>query len=331
MEYRATCPSSDGTTKYVFDLPVKGIHKSYKDKVSIESAFIHIEGRDVNKPEYILCLSSQAGCPYRCNMCANMFDSFYGCLTPDEINEQIKLTLEQDNNLKKIKARDSVEYAFMAMGEPLYGTNVIQAIQKHKPFVKNTKFALSTVGAKGTIDRLTKATLPFPTRLELSLHFPTDELRREWLQADYLFFKERPELNISSMLDEAERFLEKHPGKVTLNYTLIDGVNNMENNLDEIVELLKGREGFYVKVMSPNLTSSLVYSRIGPKGKRFNVGSFSSALKELGVESTTFESKGRDAFAGCGMMTTQFRGSKGLVDPKELVIPEADFNRLGLD
>ncbi len=341
IEYRSTCYSSDGSIKYVFDVPAKGFHQSLHKKFKkgerksgIESAFFNIPNREDNKPEYVLCLSSQAGCVYNCFICANMFDSFYGCLSLDEINEQMGMTLSRDGNLEKILSEDAVEYAFMAMGEPLYGNNVIKAIQKHEPYVADTRFSLSTIGAPGTIDRLTNSDLPYPIRLELSLHFPNDKLRRQWLIHDELFFKKDPELTISTMLDEAEKYAQKHPGKITLNYVLIDGINNMEHNIDEILKILEGRSDiFYVKVMWPNITSSSVFSW-GETGslkqsKRYSPNKFKERLQEKGIPATLFKSKGTDIAAGCGMMTTRFRGKRGIVHAEELRIPQADPSKLG--
>jgi len=181
MEYRAKTRSEDGTIKYLLDVP------THARNLSVEAAFIHLPSRANEKPEYVLCLSSQIGCAYNCKMCANMLRTFYRCLTPKEINEQITLVLGQDNNLKRVRQAGNVEYAFMAIGEPLYGTNVIEGIRQHTPYIKDTRFSLSTVGEKGTITRLKKARLPFPVRLELSLHFSNDTLRNEWMQSNQLW------------------------------------------------------------------------------------------------------------------------------------------------
>ncbi|MFH0837232.1 MAG: radical SAM protein [Candidatus Aenigmatarchaeota archaeon] len=337
MKYRSTCYSDDGTIKYVFDTPIKGFNKTIGGSrdVGIESALIHIPRRDDDKPEYILCLSSQIGCVYRCHMCANMFSSFYGCLTPAEIEKQIKLTLSYDNNLEKIKSSGCVEYAFMAMGEPLYGHNVIMTIQEHKEHVPNTTFSLATAGALGTIDKLTDSYLPYPTRLELSLHFTDDTIRREWLEPDMWWFRKRPSLSISRMIEEAEKYVQKYPGKVTLNYTLIDGVNNMEHNIEELSKIIKGQtDVFYVKVMKPNMTSSFLFSHKdecewGRKSKRYNPNEFKDKLLEAGIPATLFESKGQDVSAGCGMMTTRVDGAKGILFARDIIIPQADYSKSG--
>ncbi len=333
MKYRSTYYSKDGSIKYIFDARAKGFHRKLGTlEAQIETAFIHIPSREGEKPEYILCLSSQVGCVYRCLMCKNMFESFYGCLTPDEINEQIELTLAQDNNLEKIKSEDSVEYAFMAIGEPLYGANLIHAIQRHKHVVSDTRFALSTVGASGTIRRLTKAELPYPVRLELSLHFSNDKLRNEWIIPDHLFFKKEHKLNIKKMLEEAEEYAQKHPGKVTLNYMLIDGINNTDKNISELEELLKNKDAFYVKVMWPNITSSMVFSwkkEFIPGTRTYSPKEFRDRLLQVEIPATLFESKGTDILAGCGMMTVSFKDKKGVFSNIE--IPEADPLKLGFE
>ena len=334
MEYRAKTFSIDGTIKYLFDVTGIDILSGGKRELSIESAFIEIPNRADEKPKYALCLSSQKGCVYACLMCANMREGYYGNLTAPELNEQINLVLEQDGNLEKILRAGSVEYAFMGHGEPLFGNQVIKAIIEHKGKVKDTRFALSTLGLPGTIRKLTKHELPYPLRLELSLHFSNDKLRNKWLVQNS-FVNQLPKLNIKQALDEAEEFMEKFRGKVTLNYALIDGINNTDSNLQEIASLLEGRTGFYVKVMKPNLTSSLVYSWTGGSlgcskdTRTYNPEEFGNKLLELGIEATYFESKGTDIFAGCGMMRVRFGREKGVFVTENT--PEADPTKIGLD
>lgn len=333
MKYRAKTYSQDGTIKYISDVVGKSFIGREKE-VSIEGAFIHLPERKDGKPKYVLCLSSQKGCVYTCLMCANMRGGYYGNLTASELNEQIDLILGQDGNLEKILEEGSVEYAFMGHGEPLFGNHVIKAIIEHKRKVKDTKFALSTLGIPGTIKKLTRHDFPYPLRLELSLHFSNDKLRNEWLVQNS-FVNQLPDLNIKQALDEAEGFMRKFGGKVTLNYTLIDGRNNMDKNLQEIVDLLKGRKGFYVKVMKPNLTSSMVFSWKGEPGfcpstvRTYSPKEFREQLEKLGIEATYFESKGTDIAAGCGMMRVRFGDGEGIFVPEE--IPEADPTKLGFD
>lgn len=227
----------------------------------------------------------------------------------------------------------------MGIGEPLYGQNVIRAIQSHSPYVRDTRFSLSTIGAEGTIDKLTRADLPFPTRLELSLHHSNDAMRRRWLIPRQELFKNPPNLRITLMLEEAERYAQKHPGKVTLNYALIDGINNGDKNIDELHELLRNRTDiFYVKVMYPNITSSFVFSwrneshpfGLERKSTQFYTPEeFRVALEKSGIPATLFKSAGTDISAGCGMMSSRFNDMTGVIDGRKLKIPQADPSKLG--
>jgi 23S rRNA (adenine2503-C2)-methyltransferase len=339
MQFEASYEAQDGTLKYRFSVNKKGLWSGLGLRSSIESAFIHLPGRSEDKPEHILCLSSQIGCVYSCLQCANMFTSFDGCLSSEEINEQISLVLGEDGNLSKIRKAKRVEHAFMAIGEPLYGYGVIRAIQKHKPYVEDTRFALSTIGAIGSVDKLTRADLPFPTRLELSLHHSNDKMRREFLIPRYEYFRNGPVLQIKGMFEEAERYVQKTQCKVTLNYALIDGVNNGDANISELQNLLRGKENiFYVKVMYPNLTSSHVYSYRGVESsygfeqkstKFYNPDQFRKELESAGISATAFKSLGIDIGAGCGMMSNRFGNITGRRGRIDFTIPQADPAKLG--
>ena len=296
MKVKRTYHSLDGTIKYLLEVP--GMNET------IEAAFIKLPERRDDKPEYVLCLSSQLGCYYDCRMCANMFSSYKRNLSPNEINDQIETVLGEDGNLEKITKPGSVEYAFMGIGEPLFGNRVIRAISQHKPFVPDTRFSLSTVGATGSIQRLADSNLPYPVRLELSLHFSNDQLRNEWIRTDYLFRKRDSQLIIGDMIRESEIYLRRFGGKVTANYVIIDGINNTPGNISELVDLFSGRKGFYIKVMKPNHTSSFVDSWKDEFEdiETYTPEVFKELLERSGVEATLFESSGQDILAGCGMM-----------------------------
>jgi len=306
--------SKDGTIKYAFAVPVRQslVFSFPERKELIETAFLDLGRRRDDKPRYVLCLSTMAGCIMQCIHCENQFNGFYRVLTPEEINKQIDSALMEDRNLEKVIREGRVEHAFMGMGEPLYCDNSVRAVQKHKPAVQDTRFAFSTIGGKGYIDRLTKRDFPFPIRLEISLHFPNDNLRRQAMHVNTLATYST-ELTISRALDDAERFMDKFPGNVALNYALIDGLNNAEQDAQEIARTLKGRRGFYVKVMEINQTSALTGSW---RGERWAFGinpgergpfyetpeEFREVLEKYGVEATTFRSLGKDIDAACGKM-----------------------------
>ncbi len=307
MKLARKCKSEDYAIKYTLEVPVDlrapdGLTKS------IEGAFIHLPYREDGKPKSILCLSSQVGCFYDCLMCANAGKSFFRCLTPKELNKQIDIILMQDGNLQTIKEEGAVEYAFMGIGEPLFGTNVIRAIQQHQSYIQDTRFAIATVGERGTIRRLTHSDIEYSLRLELSLHFPNDSLRKRWINSVCINRAKDPVLCIEDMFTETEEFLDKFDGKATVNYMLIDGINNTPETLEELVVLLNPRrERFYVKIMEPNHTSSVVESHKEDLGieKTYSMEEFMGELKKREIHATLFRSKGIDIRAGCGMMAVK--------------------------
>ncbi len=105
----------------------------------------------------------------------------------------------------------------------------------------------------------------------------------------------------------------------------------MDKNILELLELLKGKTDiFYVKVMGPNLTSSLVFSWKNEHTPRtYSPEEFRDRLLEVGIPTTLFESKGTDIAAGCGMMSSRFKEKRGIVTPEEIHIPQADPAELG--
>ena len=201
MEVVNTNYSSDGNIKY--GLRVANVPKT------IEAAFLSLPQREEGKPRFVACLSSQIGCYFDCRMCANMFSSYMRDLKVSEIDAQIRLVLGNDGNLQKVLQEGSVEYAFMGIGEPLFGANVIRSIQRHKAYVPDTRFVISTVGIPGSIQKLTRSEIPYPTRLELSLHFPNDRLRNEWIRGEHIFRTRDIKLSIEEMLCEASEYYQR--------------------------------------------------------------------------------------------------------------------------
>ena len=78
--------------------------------------------------------------------------------------------------------------------------------------------------------------------------------------------------------------------------------------LEELIKLIKPkRDRFYVKIMEPNHTSSIVESHKEDLGieKTYSMEEFQGELEKEGIHATLFKSKGIDVRAGCGMMTVR--------------------------
>ncbi len=155
--------SSDGTQKLTNTLP---------DGLQIETCILYLPDRDVSR---IFCISSQAGCPFRCQFCGSGHRPFFRNLTAREIVEQIHLA----KHVTKDSCHTLFNVSYMGVGEPL--SNFCE-VSKSIAGLFNTydhlrRVNVSTVGPRKGIDAL--AMLPYKGRLhlQLSLHSPFDEER----------------------------------------------------------------------------------------------------------------------------------------------------------
>ena len=152
--------SSDGTRKYLFELP---------DGNRVESVFI--PERDWNT----LCVSTQVGCPVGCTFCLTAKDGFTRNLTTAEIVDQYIHVQRDVGENRRIS-----NVVFMGMGEPLLNfDNVKKAVEimTHKDMLdlSTRKITISTVGIVPGIERMAKEMNK--VKLAVSLHATTDEVR----------------------------------------------------------------------------------------------------------------------------------------------------------
>src|SRR5712671_6097770 len=152
--------SSDGTEKFLFRLD---------DGEFIETVAIP-EGSRLT-----ICISSQAGCALQCSFCATGAMGFARNLKPFEIAGQVREVI-------MLTGRKPTNIVFMGMGEPLMNWKAVDTTLT----ILNDELGLgigarhitvSTVGVLPGIVALSKR--PEQFRLALSIHAPTDELRRK--------------------------------------------------------------------------------------------------------------------------------------------------------
>lgn len=163
------------------------------------------------------CISSQVGCPVGCAFCASGLGGVEGNLTAGQIVEQVyRLGMLPD-------VRRITNVVFMGMGEPLANfSNVLHAVRTlAAPWglgISARRITISTVGLPKAIDRLAEE-LDLPITLALSLHAPTDDLRRRLIPwAEFT--------TIRDLLDACQRWFDKTGREITLEYTLLRGVND---------------------------------------------------------------------------------------------------------
>jgi 23S rRNA (adenine2503-C2)-methyltransferase len=240
-----------------------------------------------------VCLSSQSGCALACSFCATGAMGLGRNLTPGEILEQL-LRLARLARDEEAGARvDNV--VMMGMGEPFQNyDNVLDAIRAMNDpdgFGLGARhIAISTAGWVPGIDRLSQEALQ--VKLALSLHAPSDELRRELMPVT----KRYP---IADLMAACRRYRERTRRRVFVEYLLLARVNDEPAMARDLAALLRphGRGAFHVNLIAYNPTAAGYRAADDDR-----VRAFRAALERGGVPSSYRVSRGRDIDAACGQL-----------------------------
>jgi 23S rRNA (adenine2503-C2)-methyltransferase len=263
--------SADGTRKYLWRLD---------DGEAIESVLIPSGTRRT------LCISSQAGCALGCTFCATGRMGFRRNLSPFEIAGQVReLVLENP-------AQKPTNIVFMGMGEPLLNwlavNTTLSILNSPQGFEIGARhITVSTVGILPGMTEFAKR--PEQFRLAISLHAPTSPQRRAIMPVEKKY-------DLPKVLKAAEAFRKR----ITFEYVMIAGVNDSEDDADELGKLAR-RLGALVNILplhpggAPDLTPT--------SGKRIRV--FAERLRNQGIEAAVRRSRGLDINAACGQLRVE--------------------------
>ena len=264
--------SKDGTKKFLWSL---------NDGAKIESVLLNHGGHKT------ACISSQAGCPLKCSFCETGANGFTRNLTRGEMLGQFLI-------MDKINGSDINNIVFMGMGEPfLNEDNVFSAIRslndKNMRNLGARHITISTSGIATGIEDL--ADFEIPVRLSLSLHAPNDELRSRLMPVNKNF-------PLQKLVASLRRYRERTGERITIEYALIDRVNDAVEYAYETAALLDGLEP-YVNIIPFNPIPSK------PELKRSDssrVKAFCNALSEMKIEFELRKERGGDISAACGQL-----------------------------
>ena len=233
------------------------------------------------------CVSSQMGCPVGCKFCASGLEGVEGNLTTGRIVEQV-WRLAQQPGVGRIS-----NVVFMGMGEPLANANaVMNAIRTlNAPWgmgISARKITVSTVGLPAAIRKLCDFELP--VTLALSLHAPTDELRRQIIPwAEYS--------TVSELLGACQEYFAKTGREITLEYILLGGFNDQREQAEELARIARTIRA-NVNLIRYNEVDGLPFARPDDR----DVLAFQAVLRDAGVNTHIRASRGRDIKAACGQL-----------------------------
>jgi len=278
--------SSDGTRKFL--IRVGGGN-------AIEAVFIPEGERGT------LCVSSQVGCSLDCSFCSTGKQGFNRDLTSDEIIGQVWIAAKSFGQLQEDGGRGDrkvTNVVLMGMGEPLLNfENVVESMHlmmnDNGYGISKRRVTLSTSGVVPALDRLGKYT---DACLAISLHAPNDELRNQLVPIN----KKYP---IAQLLDSARRYIEGLPDshrKITIEYTLIDQLNDRPEHAHELAELLKDVP-VKINLIPFNPFSLSNYKRVSNNA----MYRFQQILIDAGYTTTIRTTRGDDIDAACGQLAGQ--------------------------
>lgn len=277
--FRRYSSKIDNTKKYLFLL---------EDMNIIESvAMEYSHGISV-------CISTQVGCKMGCAFCASTKEGLIRNLTPAEMVNQIY-------NIENDLGRKISNIVLMGSGEPLDNydntlkfIDIIHDEKGHNLSLRN--ITLSTCGVVPRIYDLAKKDLPIT--LSISLHSTFDDDRKKIMPIARKY-------SINELMEACKYYVERTKRRITFEYTLINGVNDRDKDIEKMIQLLKGMN-CHVNLIPLNPIKE--YSKDRPS--RTNVERVKKILENNNITTTIRREMGSDISASCGQLRRSIEDNK---------------------
>lgn len=274
-------PGEDGSERLLVELA---------DGQAVESVLLPREG---------LCISSQVGCAVGCVFCMTGREGLVRQVTSGEMVAQVVLA-RQRRAVRKV--------VFMGMGEPAHNLEqVLEAIDLLGTVgnIGHKNLVLSTVGDPRVFEQLPMQQVK--PALALSLHTSRADLRAQLLPR-------APLLSPEQIVEAGERYARASGYPIQYQWTLIEGVNDGDDELEGIVRLLKGKHGV-LNMIPFNKVAGLDFRR--PSWER--AAAIARHLHRAGVLTKLRHSAGQDVDGGCGQLRARAARPAGRVIPVQPV------------
>ena len=271
--------SADGTIKWAMQV----------GEQQVETVYIPEADRAT------LCVSSQVGCALACTFCSTAQQGFNRNLTVSEIIGQVWRASKIIGNVGVTGIRPITNVVMMGMGEPLLNVaNVVPAMEimldDFAYGLSKRRVTLSTSGVVPALDNLSKM---IDVALAISLHAPNDELRDEIVPINKKY-------NIKMLIDSVNRYLSvsnANHGKVTIEYVMLDHVNDGVEHAHQLAEVLKNTP-CKINLIPWNPFPEAPYA----KSSNTRIDRFQKTLMEYGFTVIIRKTRGDDIDAACGQL-----------------------------
>ena len=274
--------SRDGTRKWVVRVASGSC---------VETVYIPQNGRGT------LCVSSQAGCALDCSFCSTGKQGFNSDLTVAEIIGQVWIASKSFGSIPATADRAVTNVVMMGMGEPLLNyDNVVDAMTLMMDDlgygISKRKVTLSTSGVVPMINKLAE---DMDVALALSLHAPNNALRNQLVPLN----KKYP---LEVLLPACKSYIAGLGEKrsLTVEYTLLKGVNDQPEHAAEMIELLRDIP-CKINLIPFNPFPHSGYGRPSNNAIR----RFQDLLHNAGYNVTVRTTRGEDIDAACGQLVGQ--------------------------
>ena len=279
-------------------MTAKAVHE-LEDGQRIESVLMRYLRRGASSERTTVCISSQAGCAVACPFCATGQAGFGRQLTPGEIVDQVLHWHRPPWTALGEKKLGHYNIVFMGMGEPLNNADrVFEAVRllndPQRLGIGARHITVSTSGVVPGMDRMVDE-LP-QVNLAISLHASTDALRDELVPIN----RKWP---VREVVAAGRRFAARTGRRVSLEYVMIDGVNDTDEQARGLVELARGWRT-HVNLIPLNPTPGSRWSGTPAMG----IERFVAILRAGGVTVTVRDTRGREIDAACGQLHAQLSG-----------------------
>ena len=268
----------DGTKKFLFRLYDGNVIESVRMEYKYGSS---------------LCISSQAGCRMGCKFCASTIGGLERSLNPSEM-------LWQVYRVQALTGGRISHVVVMGSGEPM---------DNYDSFVRFVRLITDRKGSDLSVRSITVSTCGIPDRirqladeglgitLALSLHAPSDEIRRKIMPIAYRY-------PLSEVLAACDYYFEKTGRRVSYEYSLIRGVNDSPEDARALAALIAKRP-VHVNLIPINPVKERDFSR--PGGERTAV--FKNTLEKNGINATIRREMGQDINGACGQLRRSYKES----------------------
>ncbi len=285
LEVESKFVSVDGTRRYLMRT---------REGHPVETVFIPTESRDT------ICFSSQSGCPLKCDFCLTAKLGLLRNLTSGEIIEQIIVVL---NDVYGIGGETPHGTNLVAMGEGepfLNFENLIKALEimadEKGLHIVPGRVTVSTAGIVPKIYEFAK--LERRPNLAISLSAASDPLRDRLMPINRKWPIE--ELMVAAL--EFEKTL-KRGERFTFEYVLLGGVNDSDEQAEELADLIErhGLRKVKINLIPHNPAEQLDYRPSDPE----QVRRFKEILESRGISAYVRTPRGRDIYAACGQLAAK--------------------------